>query len=411
MVSPLLLGAVCGVSVVAVAVVIIIVYILYRKRHRATSCIASHSGYEAVGECKPPSLLSLTSGSQEISITKENRPVQPRSASMSTTSRGSLRSEQFTDDTSSLSAKSDASVDSLVFEANFGAIRPDLYPRRDVVLQQSSLDGGHGRLHTRLNYDFRTSDLVVHMIEAQDLPLSELLGGFSDPYIRIALVPSVDERIRQSSVKRKTSNPYYNERFKFPVAFDEVKDKLLVFHIYDYDKFSRHNVIGEVQIDLGKVEISNSVEMWCDIQKHQKASGILGELLVSLSYLPTAERLTVVIMKAKELTVSNNPPSADPYVRLTLLVEGKKIKRKKTSVIRGSTNPVWNEALTFNVPADVLPKVGLECCVMDHDLIGHGEIIGRCMLGPERPGKEGNHWNEMLHNQRKSNAMWHNLRK
>lgn len=46
-----------------------------------------------------------------------------------------------------------------------GAIRPDLYPRKDIVLQQASLDGGHGRLHTRLKYDFRTSDLVVHLIE------------------------------------------------------------------------------------------------------------------------------------------------------------------------------------------------------------------------------------------------------
>lgn len=48
-----------------------------------------------------------------------------------------------------------------------GAIRPDLYPRKDIVLQQASLDGGHGRLHTRLKYDFRTSDLVVHLIEGQ----------------------------------------------------------------------------------------------------------------------------------------------------------------------------------------------------------------------------------------------------
>ena len=48
-----------------------------------------------------------------------------------------------------------------------GAIRPDLYPRKDIVLQQASLDGGHGRLHTRLKYDFRTSDLVVHLIEGK----------------------------------------------------------------------------------------------------------------------------------------------------------------------------------------------------------------------------------------------------
>ncbi|KAL8563322.1 hypothetical protein ACOMHN_028845 [Nucella lapillus] len=102
---------------------------------------------------------------EDIQVTREPRAVQPRSSSVSTPSRGSLRSEHTTDDTSSISARSDASVDSLVFEANFGAIRPDLYPRKDIVLQQASLDGGHGRLHTRLKYDFRTSDLVVHLIE------------------------------------------------------------------------------------------------------------------------------------------------------------------------------------------------------------------------------------------------------
>ena len=111
---------------------------------------------------------------------------------------------------------------------------------------------------------------MLYSRPAQDLPPSELLGGFNDPYIRISMVPSVDERIRQSSVKRRTSNPYYNEYFKFPVAFDDVKDKLLTFHMYDYDKFSRHNLIGQVEIDLSKIEISNSVEMWCDIQKHQQ---------------------------------------------------------------------------------------------------------------------------------------------
>ncbi|KAL8616249.1 hypothetical protein ACOMHN_058366 [Nucella lapillus] len=55
----------------------------------------------------------------DIQVTREPRAVQPRSASISTPSRGSLRSEHTTDDTSSISARSDASVDSLVFEANF----------------------------------------------------------------------------------------------------------------------------------------------------------------------------------------------------------------------------------------------------------------------------------------------------
>lgn len=94
------------------------------------------------------------------------------------------------------------------------------------------------------------------------------------------------------------------------------------------------------------------------------------------------------------------------------MVDGKKVKRKKTSVRRGSINPVWNEALAFNVPAEVLPKVSLEVSVLDHDLIGHGELLGRCQLGgTDKPGEEQGHWKDMLTNQRKSVAMWHILRK
>lgn len=112
--------------------------------------------------------------------------------------------------------------------------------------------------------------LYPNVLTAQDLPPSERIdhdAGFGDPYIKVSLDPTVDERVRQSSVKRKTANPFYNEYFKFPATYDDVKESNLVFLVYDYDKFSRHKLIGEVRIDLSKVETSNSVEMWCDVQK------------------------------------------------------------------------------------------------------------------------------------------------
>lgn len=100
---------------------------------------------------------------------------------------------------------------------------------------------------------------------------------------------------------------------------------------------------------------------------------------------------------------------SDPYVRISLVVDGKKVKRKKTSVKRSTTSPVWNEALTFNISSDLLPKCNLEVTVLDHDLIGHGEFVGRCIIGPNRPDAEGKHWNDMLNNHRKSMAMWQHL--
>lgn len=54
-----------------------------------------------------------------------------------------------------------------------------------------------------------------------------------------------------------------------------------------------------------------------------QASGTCGELLVSLSYLPTAERLTVVIMKAKELRVPN---MTTPSGKLSTVLSGKMIQ-------------------------------------------------------------------------------------
>jgi hypothetical protein len=42
-----------------------------------------------------------------------------------------------------------------------------------------------------------------------------------------------------------------------------------------------------------------------------------GELMFSLSYLPTAERLTVVIVKARNLKFPQNRESGDPFVKVS----------------------------------------------------------------------------------------------
>ena len=47
-------------------------------------------------------------------------------------------------------------------------------------------------------------------------------------------------------------------------------------------------------------------------------------------------------------------PRADPFVKVYLLQDGRKISKKKTAVKRDDTNPVFNEAMIFSVPAIVL---------------------------------------------------------
>lgn len=95
----------------------------------------------------------------------------------------------------------------------------------------------------------------------------DVFGGFSDPYMRLYLRPESDNKTRQTSVKKHTLNPVYDEYFKFPVAFEELPEKTLHIEAYDFDKFSRHDVIGEVQVHLEQVDVSSSVEVWSDIEK------------------------------------------------------------------------------------------------------------------------------------------------
>lgn len=60
----------------------------------------------------------------------------------------------------------------------------------------------------------------------------------------------------------------------------------------------------------------------------------------------------------------------DPYVKVYLLCEGKRIKKKKTTVKKSTLSPVYNEALVFDVPAENIEDVSLIVKVIDYDRYG-----------------------------------------
>ena len=190
------------------------------------------------------------------------------------------------------------------------------------------------------------------------IPTAQELDGFENsssgggesphyPFVQLQLKPPVDSKQRQSSIKRQTRSPVFNEYFKWPVGYDELRsEKTLALQIYDFDKYSHNSLIGEVKVDFATTDVSTTVELWCDIEPATYVSFLVllfsmlsqcsisttcsnmyffhvyrlqpsltltscrcfqsdgdgcGDLLVSMSYLPTAERLTTIIMKARNL--------------------------------------------------------------------------------------------------------------
>ncbi|XP_035700672.1 uncharacterized protein LOC110861429 isoform X2 [Folsomia candida] len=270
--------------------------------------------------------------------------------------------------------------------------------------------GSLGRLHFRLKYDLDKSDLQLHVIEALDLAKGEICG-FNDPYIRVFLSPEVDTRKRETSIHRNESNPFFDEHFKFPVSQDEIKEKGLMLQVLDNDKYSRTDVVGEVSFALEDFDITTNLEIFADIVQNKKPSGEKQEILISLSYLPSAERLTVVLLKARNLHPPDNKDTIDPFVKVYLLGGGRRQKKKKTTARKNSNDPVWNEAFTFSITSANLCNCSIEISVLDqsNDLMGSHALIGSCMLGPHQKGSELTHWTEMTHNLRQTISMWHVL--
>lgn len=153
--------------------------------------------------------------------------------------------------------------------------------------------------------------------------------------------------------------------------------RIIEILLYDFDSYSRHFCIGGTQIDLGKLDLTHKIDMWQFLGScsEQDAKVDLGDVMVSMSYLPSAERLTVVLIKARNLKVVDmSRNSTDPYVKLSLIQNGKKIKKRKSGVYRNTICPVFNEALTFDIPKDTLKTCTIEI------LVAHDSLLGMCFF-------------------------------
>lgn len=124
---------------------------------------------------------------------------------------------------------------------------------------------GLGRLLLRLEYDFNATTLAVGVLRAENLPAMDMCGT-SDPYVKLYLLPEKKKKY-ETKVHRKTLNPIFNETFNFKVPYAEITSKTLVFAIYDFDRFSKHDQIGEIKIPLSSIDLAQIIEEWRDLTK------------------------------------------------------------------------------------------------------------------------------------------------
>ncbi|MBN3309933.1 SYT1 protein, partial [Amia calva] len=235
------------------------------------------------------------------------------------------------------------------------------------------------------------------------------IGGTSDPYVKLYVLPNKSKTF-ETKVFRKTLNPTFNEQFKFQVLQAELNESTLVMQVYDFNRFSKHDIMGELRLQLSAVDWNHVIEEWKDLNEASKfEQENLGDICFSLRYVPTASKLTVVILEAKNLKKMDTGGFSDPFVKVQLILDKKKWKKKKTSVKKKTLNPYFNESFTFDVSFDQIQKVQVVISVWDHDKISKNDAIGKIYLGCDATGNQLRHWADMLSNPRRPVAQWHSL--
>lgn len=328
-------------------------------------------------------------------------------------------------------------------------IQPKVHTENEVAIKKSPTvespgkdvpDGWeYGKLGTiffKLRYLKERSALVVSIIRCRGLPCKASASSGShdvpagmngrtqaatDPYVKLQLLPDKQHKVK-TRVVRNTRNPVYDEDFTFyGLNIHELGSMTLHFVILSFDRYSRDDVIGEVVWPLSSISLKEIEQEHMSISKEIQPRSLKiraqgrGELLISLCWQPAAGRLTVVLLKARNLPRMDVTGLADPYVKIYLLYNGQRIAKKKTHVKKRTLSPVFNESFAFDIPlaeatGATLDGVSLELMLLDWDRVTKNEVIGRLELGgPNSGGTALNHWNEVCNSPRRQIAEWHKL--
>ncbi|XP_052793933.1 synaptotagmin-11-like isoform X2 [Mya arenaria] len=407
--------AICAVAIVSGLLITAVAFKCYRRRQIRNAQSRLSSAIKKGLKETPSSSKRSSRSSSVVKLTKATSPISPPEHPAGPGEKLSPGSFSMRPD----NMESPHHVGKQDYSHHIEYEKGDRTPEKDeeakMRLEQKQEPKYLGSLNFSMEYDFDKSALLVNIMSLVDLPPRDPSTGGCDPYVKLQLLPEKRHKCK-TRVLRKTLNPVYDETFTFyGIASNQLHGMTLHFVILSFDRFSRDAIMGEVLYPLKAEELtSNKTTTLCReiTPRHLKfrMQGC-GELLVSLCYQPAANRLTVVVLKARTLPKMDLSGLSDPYVKIYLLYNGQRIAKKKTHVKKRTLNPVFNESFLFDVPYNEgLQNISLEFLVLDWDRMTKNEVVGRLEIGCRSlGGPESHHWNEVINCPRKQIAEWHKL--
>uniref|UniRef100_A0A4W6EF97 RAS p21 protein activator 2 n=1 Tax=Lates calcarifer TaxID=8187 RepID=A0A4W6EF97_LATCA len=136
--------------------------------------------------------------------------------------------------------------------------------------------------------------LVVRIIECQELPL--ISGQNCDPYATVSLVGPARSDQKKTKVKKKTSNPHFEETFFFEVSSSATRFfvSVLICHLCRVDLWNNENLaqdvfLGETRVPVKILRNDHIHKAWYLLQPKgngsKSKSDDLGSLRLKLTYI------------------------------------------------------------------------------------------------------------------------------
>ncbi|KAM8976014.1 extended synaptotagmin-1 [Pelodytes ibericus] len=148
----------------------------------------------------------------------------------------------------------------LAFAANQGDLRQRLpHTNSDPY----STDSHQAQLRLTVYYPAKEGRLVAVVHSCRNLSLSSKEPP--DPYLSMVLLPDKNRTTkRKTSVKKRTTDPEFNEKVEWEISLEEASRRKLEISVKNSISFisSKKELIGKVQIDLSQVDLSKGQSQW-----------------------------------------------------------------------------------------------------------------------------------------------------
>ncbi|XP_011474650.1 synaptotagmin-2-like [Oryzias latipes] len=288
-----------------------------------------------------------------------------------------------------------------------------------------------GSLRFSVFFDRLESRLVICVLQAEGLSDSGEATSMQ-PFVKVRLMKAGLEGTAKRSLKKErgeespstlwavlqewdtrivkgSDKALFGDEFSF--ILQETKNILhhlkLRMEVRDFDKFSRQTLLGEVNLPLKHLDISFPLVLQEDLQAPQK--DLVGEVLLSLKFLPTSQRLEVGLLKIRT-AFPNICSDAALYAKISVQCNQSKLKPQKTSAVVRSAVTVFNEVLIFLLPDFAVDQCKILVSVYETctDAKSSRSLIGHLCVGKDR-NLEDEHWTLMLRSIRQPVAKWHAL--